>query len=129
MAADSPNTANSELIDAVRHWVHFDNLAESLTKQITNARSMRSSFEEKVLKLLDSLGMKNSILQLNGATLQKQTKHKPSDLTWGFLENQLNEYYANKGKPEEAKTILEFLQKNSGGKLIDILKKTIIQKQ
>ena len=121
-------TENKELIDAVRHWVHFDNLAETLAKQIVNAKSMRATFEEKVLTLLDSSGMKNSILQLNGAILQKQTKIKPSDLTWGFLEEQLMEYWNAKGKPEEAKLFLEFLQKNRGGKTIDCLKKTVSRK-
>ena len=119
---------NHELIDAVRHWVHFDNLAETLAKQIANAKSMRATFEEKVLTLLDSSGMKNSILQLNGAILQKQTKFKPSDLTWGFLEEQLMEYWNAKGKPEEAKLFLEFLQKNRGGKTVDCLKKTASRK-
>ena len=121
-------TENKDLIDAVRHWVHFDNLAETLSKQIANAKSMRATFEEKVLSLLHSSGMKNSILQLNGAILQKQTKLKPSDLTWGFLEEHMTEYWNAKGKPEEAKLILAFLQTKRGGKMIDCLKKTVTSK-
>jgi hypothetical protein len=115
----------AELVEAVRHWVHFDNLAETLTKQVTNARNMRTTFEEKILRLLDTSGLKNAVLQLNGATLQKQTKFKASDLTWGFLEEHLKEYYAHKSKPDEYKQVLEFIQTRRGGKNVDSLKKTL----
>ena len=125
MSLETSKQPNAELIDAVRHWVHFDNLAETLTKQVTNARNMRHTFEEKVLRLLDTSGLKNAILQLNGATLQKQSKFKPSDLTWGFVEEQVKEYYASKGKPDESKQIIEYMQKRRGGKNIDSLKKTV----
>ena len=110
MAADGQTSivkqSNSDLIDAVRHWVHFDNLAETLTKQVTNARNMRNTFEEKILKLLEAPGLNNAVLQLNGATLKKQTKFKPSDLSWGLLEEQLADYFLTKGKPDETKQII-----------------------
>ena len=128
MSLETTKQPNAELIDSVRHWVHFDNLAETLTKQVTNARNMRNSFEEKIMKLLDAAGLKNAVLQLNGATLQKQTKFKASDLTWGFLEEQLKDYYASKGKSDESKQILEFMHKRRGGKSVDSLKKTITAK-
>jgi hypothetical protein len=127
MTSEPPSTIvkqNSELIETVRHWVHFDNLAENLTKQVMNARSMRNSFEEKVLKILDSSGMNSAILHLKGATLQKQTKFKASDLTWGFLEEQLKEYYKQKNKVDETAQVMEFIQKNRGGKNVEFLKKT-----
>lgn len=114
-----------ELIDHVRHWVHFDNLAESLNKQVTNARNLRSEFEEKVLRIMDSLGMRNTILQISGATLQRTTRSKSTDLSWGFLEEQLREYYKEKGKPDDTKQVIEFLQKNRGSKSVEFLKKTV----
>ena len=133
MAADGQTSivkqSNSDLIDAVRHWVHFDNLAETLTKQVTNARNMRNTFEEKILKLLEAPGLNNAVLQLNGATLKKQTKFKPSDLSWGLLEEQLADYFLTKGKPDETKQIIEFIQKRRGGKNMDYLKKTITDKK
>ena len=119
----------TELVDAVRHWVHFDNLAETLTKQVSNARTMRNKFEEAILKLLDSSGLKNAILQINGANLQRQSQFKSTNLSWSFLEEQLHEYYKTKGKPDETATVLEFLQKNRGGKSVDYLKKTLTADQ
>ena len=114
----------TELIESVRHWVHFDNLAESLTKQVNNARQMRSTFEEKVMKLLETSGMKNAILQISGASLQRAARHKSTDLSWGFMEEQLHEYFKTKGKPDETAQILEFMHKRRGGKQIEYLKKT-----
>ena len=117
-------TPQTELVDAVRHWVHFDNLAESLTKQVTNARNMRSDFEDKILKLLDSTGMRNAVLQITGATLQRVSKPKQTDLSWTYLESTLHEYYKSKGRPDETTAVLEYLQAHRGTKTIEYLKKT-----
>ena len=122
LATSKPQT---ELVDAVRHWVHFDNLAETLTKQVNNARSMRSKFEDLVLKLLETSGMKNAILQINGAHLQRQTAFKSTNLSWGFLEEQLHEYYKSKGTPDETSHVMAFLQTHRGGKQVESLKKTL----
>lgn len=120
-----PTTPQTELVDAVRHYVHFDNLAETLTKQVTNARTMRSQYEDKVLKLLDGAGMRNAELKISGATLQRSTRYKSTDLSWGFLEEQLHAFYRTRGKSDETPQILEFIQKNRGGKTVDFLKKTL----
>jgi len=116
--------AKKDLIESVRHFVHFDNLAETLTKQVASARSMRSKFEEKVIKLLETTGMRNATLQINGATLQCVTKSKPGDLSWSYIEEQLHMYYKTKGKPDETKEIIEFLQNHRGIKTHEYLKKT-----
>ena len=117
--------AQTELVDAVRHWVHFDNLAETLTKQVGNARTMRTRFEEAIMKMLDTSGMKNAVLQINGANLQCQTSFRSTNLSWGFLEEQLHEYYKAKGKSDETAQIMDFLQKHRGGKQVEFLKKTL----
>jgi aspartate/methionine/tyrosine aminotransferase len=122
--APAPNPKD-ELINAVRHYVHFDNLAETLTKQVTNARSMRADFETKVITMLEAQGMKNAVLQINGATLQRQTRFQSTNLSWSFLEEQLHEYYKSKGRPDETPAIMDFIQKRRGGKSVDYLKKTL----
>jgi hypothetical protein len=116
--------AQSELVDAVRHWVHFDNLAESLTKQVTNARTMRSTFEEKILNTLEKTGMQNAVLQITGATLQRTTRAKQTDLSWSYLESTLHEYFKGKGKPDETAAIVDYLHARRGSKTVEFLKKT-----
>jgi hypothetical protein len=117
--------SSPELIEAVRHWVHFDNLAESLTKQVQNARTLRSTYESKVLGQLDTPGLRNAVLQINGATLQRASKTKPVDLSWTYLEEQLHAYYKSKGKVDETSALLDFLQRNRSSKTLDYLKKTV----
>jgi hypothetical protein len=111
-------------VDSVRHWVHFDNLAESLQKQVTNARTMRTTFEDKILTHLEAGPMKGAVLQITGATLQKASRPKTTDLSWSFLETSLHEYHRAKGKPDETKALLEFLQSKRDTRAIPYLKKT-----
>ena len=122
-AAPAP-TPSMDLVDSVRHWVHFDNLSESLQKQVTNARTKRSEFEDRILRLLDATGMRNAVLQITGATLQRATKPKQSDLSWTFLESSLHDYYKAKGRPDETAAIMEFIQASRTIKHTEYLKKT-----
>ncbi len=114
------------LAAAVRQWVHFDNLTESLNKQVANVRNLRGEYETKILTLLQEQNLKNATLKITGATLQYATRHKAADLTWAFLEEQLHEYYRTAGKRDETGEILAFLQKHRGGKTVEYLKKTSI---
>jgi hypothetical protein len=114
-----------ELIDQVRNYVHFDNLAESLTKQVTNVRAMRKQYEEKILKSLETSGMRNAVLQINGATLQMVSEVKQQDLSWSCLEEQLQNYYKSKGRPDETKQLIDFIRKNRASKTSEYLKKTL----
>lgn len=114
----------NELVDAVRHWVHFDNLAETLNKQVANVRTKRSEYEEKILKHLDSHNMRDAVLQISGAQLQRASTYRSANLSWTLLEDQLHEFYKSRGKPDETAAIVDFLQKHRGGKSVDYLKKT-----
>jgi hypothetical protein len=120
----SPAAPKEDLVYAVRHYVHFDNLAETLNKQVTNVRNMRTKFENEILTMLEVQGMKNAVLQISGATLQRQTRHQSTNLSWSFLEEQLHEYYKSKGRLDETEGILDFVQKHRGGRVVDYLKKT-----
>ena len=122
--AAAPTTPQDSLVYAVRHYVHFDNLAETLNKQVSNVRNLRAKFENEILTTLEAQGIKNAVLQISGATLQRQTRYQSTNLSWSFLEEQLNEYYKSKGKPNETAGILEFIQSHRGGKAVDYLKKT-----
>jgi len=119
-------TANKDLVEAVRHYVHFDNLAEALNKQVTNARNMRGQYETKILTNLEATGMKNAVLQINGATLQRATRSQSNPLSWGFLEEKLHAYYASRRSNDETAAILDFLQNHRGSKTTDYLKKTVL---
>jgi hypothetical protein len=121
------NNNTSELSEAVRSWVHFDNLAESLNKQVANVRNLRNQFETKILEIMDRMGLhQNASLKITGAVLQRAQRSKQSDLSWSFLEEQLHEYHKASGKRDETAQILQFLQTHRGSKSVEYLKKTSV---
>lgn len=124
---EKPTAAsNSELSEAVRHWVHFDNLAESLNKQVANVRNLRNQFETQILELMDRAGFRNATLKITGAVLQRASRTKQSDLTWSYLEEQLHEYFKHKGSHDDTTAVIEFLQQHRGGRTTEYLKKTSV---
>jgi hypothetical protein len=119
----------AELVEAVRHWVHFDNLAESLNKQVANVRTLRNQYETKVLELMESQGLKKASLKITNATLTCAQRTKPTDLTWSFLEEQLHAFYKSTGQRDATAELLTFLQQQRGGKTVEYLKKTSASSQ
>lgn len=115
----------NELVDAVRNWVHFENLSETLSKQAYNARTMKTKYETEVIRLLEVQNIKNAKIKITGATLQCVQRTKAGDLSWSFLEEHLQNYFKTKGKIDETKDILNFLQEHRGSKTIDYLKKDV----
>ena len=112
--------SNQTLIDAVRNWVHFDNLCTMLNRQMNTARNMRANFEEKVLTLMG--GTKR--LRIQGAILEPANRKSASSLSWTALEEILHKYYTTQNKTDETEAILTFLRENRGSKSVIYLKKT-----
>ncbi len=121
--------AGQDLTNAVRHWVHFDNLTETLNKQVTNARSMRSKYETEVLDIMERQNIKQATIKITGANIQCASRFKPNDLTWGFLEEQLHQYFKSTGKRDETTEMVSFLQQRRVGKTTEYLKKTALSTQ
>ena len=112
--------SNNELVDAVRNWVHFDNLNAMFSRQIQTARNMRNTFEEKILALLG----KTKRLRIQGAILEPVTKKNNMPLNWTTLEESLHKYYETTQKKDETDSILAFMKENRGSKMVTFLKKT-----
>lgn len=112
--------SNNELVDAVRNWVHFDNLNAMFSRQIQTARNMRNTFEEKILALLG----KTKRLRIQGAILEPVTKKNNMPLNWTTLEESLHKYYESTQKKDETEAILAFMKENRGSKMVTFLKKT-----
>jgi len=112
--------SNQELIDAVRNWVHFDNLNAMFSKQIQTARNMRNVFEEKILSLLGQ----TKRLRIQGAILEPITKKTNAPLNWTTLEESLHKYFEANKRKDETEAILNFMKENRGSKQITFLKKS-----
>lgn len=72
---------NEALAHNVRGWVHYDNMAASLQKQVTNARKQRDSFEDQITVLLKQHQIPNAVIQISGGKLQLQEEKSTSNLT------------------------------------------------
>ena len=114
------SNSNEPLIDAVRNWVHFDNLCIMLSKQINTARNLRNSFETKVLSLLDNIKR----LRIKGAILEPSVRKTSVTLSLTNLEESLHKYFTSKKKPDETAAIMEYLREHRGVKSAPYLKKT-----
>jgi hypothetical protein len=114
--------SNQTLADAVRNWVHFDNLCSNLSKQMTTARNLRNKFEEQVLSLLGN----TKRLRVQGAVLEPATRNNSVTLNWTTLEETLHKYYTDNKKPDETAALLKFLKDNRGQKSTVFLKRTAV---
>ena len=72
---------NEALAHNVRGWVHYDNMAAALQKQITNARKQRDAFEDQITALLTQHQIPNAVIQVSGGKLQLQEEKSTSSLT------------------------------------------------
>ena len=112
--------SNEGLVDAVRTWVHFDNVCAMLSRQIVTARNMRTTFEERIRAQLGN----TKRLKIQGATLEPATRRNSVNLNWTVLEEALHKYYAAQKKPDETAAIIKFMHDNRETKSTVYLKKT-----
>ena len=89
---------NEALAHNVRGWVHYDNMAAALQKQIVNARKQRDTFEEEIQTLLKQQQMANAVIQISGAQLQLQEEKTTAGLTMKALQESSLSFF--KGHPE-----------------------------
>lgn len=102
---------NQDLAHNVRGWVHYDNLCQTLQKQITNARKQRDSFETQIQVLLKQHQMENAIIQVSGGQLQLQEEKNSASLTMKALTESIVGFF--KGHPElpdKSKELLDHIK-------------------
>ncbi len=117
--------SKSRLTAAIRSWVHFDNLVESLNHQTMNARELRAKHETDALSLLKQMGLTQTHIQITDAQLQFASRRETVGLTWTYLEQQLPLWAAHTGvSAAQAKSLLTWLQTHREVKEKEYLKKT-----
>ena len=89
---------NEALAHNIRGWVHYDNMAAALQKQITNARGQRDTFENHIQALLKQQHMTNAVIQISGGQLQLQEEKSTSGLTMKSLQESVLSFF--KSRPE-----------------------------
>jgi hypothetical protein len=102
---------NEALAHNVRGWVHYDNLASQLQKQITNARKQRDTFEEHIHGLLKEHKMANAVIQVSGGQLQLQEEKATAGLTMKALQDSALSFFKNHPEiPNPEKMANDFVQ-------------------
>ena len=76
--------------DLVRNWVHYDNLALNLNRQIQNARKVKDEFEVKIMNSLKDYKMENAIIQVAGGKLSVTEEKHTNPLTNSRIEELLH---------------------------------------
>lgn len=109
-------TNSSELADHVRKWVHYDQLAGTLTKQASQARKARDTAELSIVNILRANNMANAILQTAGGRLTLHEEKHAQALSLQRIESLLHGYYTEKrrGAPDETDAIMTYLRANRG---------------
>jgi len=114
------------LADMIRNWVHLDNLAATLSRQVQQARTARARWESQIISYLSSTNMTNAIIQIAGGRLTVVEEKHANSLTLQRLEALLREYNSKKppGSDDDTSEIMEYIKKNRGSTIETRLKKS-----
>ena len=109
----------------VRNYVHYDNLASSLNKQLQNARKVKDEFESRIIGALQGNKMDNAVIQIAGGRLLIGEEKHTHPLTLTRMEELLHAYYKsqNRESTDETQQIMKFIKSERGADVVKKLKK------
>jgi hypothetical protein len=122
MAVDTNSLGNW-----VRSYVHYDNLASALYKQLQNARKVKDQFETQIISYLHSAKMENAVIQISGGRLLVAEEKHSLPLTLTRIEELLHGYYKSQGREatDETAQIMKYLKAERGQEATKKLKKQL----
>jgi hypothetical protein len=106
----------NEFANLVRNWVHYDNLATNLNRQVQNARKLKDEFEQQIIGMLKGSKMEKAVIQIAGGRLLVGEEKHTNPLTITRIEELLHAYYGRKpvGTTDETPEIMKFLRSQRG---------------
>ena len=109
--------AKQQLVVAIRHWIHMDNLAESFKHQEQNACTLRTKYEAEAIALMKEIGCAESVIQVSGATLRidrvEPTSSPPE--TWKPIDQTVQVWASRNGLTRtQAHDLLRTLHDKTG---------------
>ena len=106
--------SSQEIATWVRNWVHYDNLTSSLSKQTTNARKMRDTYEDQIISGLRRSHMENAVIKVAGGQITLSHEKTSAALSLGRIEEITRKYFELRGTGDETEAYMRFLRKNRG---------------
>jgi len=113
------------LIEAIRGWIHMDNLLENHNAQAANARTLKNKHEADSIALMKQMRLDKSTIQVSGASLTLQQKAAPAALTWGYLDKEVAAWATKNGvSASQSQSLIRWLHDHREIKTTESLKKT-----
>jgi hypothetical protein len=113
------------LIDAIRGWIHMDNLLENHNAQAANARTLKNKHEADAIALMKQMHLDKSTIQVSGASLTLQKKATPGALSWTYLEKEIPAWATRTGiTAVQSQSLIKWLHDHRELKETESLKKS-----
>jgi hypothetical protein len=113
------------LIDAIRGWIHMDNLLENHNAQAANARTLKSKHEAEAIALMKQMHLDKSTIQVSGASLTLLKKATPGALSWTYLEKEIPAWATRTGiTAVQSQSLIKWLHDHRELKETESLKKS-----
>ena len=111
---------------AVRHWLHYSNLASSFFKQYNSALKIKKEYESSIINTLLQRNMQHATIQISNGQITVQSRKEPVQLSLTQVEKLIGGYYKQRGGKDETKDIMLFVKANRGYNVTNTLKQTSV---
>lgn len=98
----------------VRSWMHYDNMSISLSKQASNSRKLRDSYEDAIINSLKKVNAINAVIQVTGGKIQVNEEKSAQHLSINLIEQMLHSYYKQYNKQDDTENIIKYIKTNRG---------------
>jgi hypothetical protein len=111
---------------AVRHWLHYSNLASSFFRQYNSALKVKKEYETSIINTLLQRNMQHATIQISNGQITVQNRKEPVQLSLTQVEKLINGYYKQRGGKDETKDVMLFIKANRGYNVTNTLKQSNI---
>jgi hypothetical protein len=111
---------------AVRHWLHYSNLASSFFRQYNSALKIKKEYETTIINTLLQRNMQHATIQISNGQITVQNRKEPVQLSLTQVEKLINGYYKQRGGKDETKDVMLFIKANRGYNVTNTLKQSNI---
>lgn len=91
----------------IQDWVSVDNKMKNLQLQVKELRQVKNSLTDNIFEYAESNNLENAIIKISDGKLKFQNVKSTSPLTWGLVEECLNDVISNE---EQVKSIIKYIK-------------------
>jgi len=91
----------------IQDWVSVDNKMKHLQFQVKELRQKKNSLTNSIFDYAESNNLENAIVKISDGKLKFQNVKSTSPLTWGLVEECLNDVMSNE---DQVKSIIKYIK-------------------